>query len=641
MIKTFTCILALLLTAGLAGAQTIDEIQQYNAETGEPESPYDGQNVTVTGVVYVIGGTYNGGTHYIQGATGGISFFASGTGLEIGDLIELSGTVGSWGGEIQIENPSPAYDSSPGEPTPTPATPTEILSDYEWVGNFVAVTGIVTSKDGNSEFTLEADGEEDLIIYIDSDTGIDIGAVDVGDEYLVKSPVVVYNGLIELKPRMQSDLVEDPGGDTLPVISNISLANYAPTADMPIVISALIEDNSAVADAYLYYRNSDGETPDAWSNMAMADTGGDIWEATIPAGHTGSQVDYYIEATDDGAQTVTLPGDAPASYYEVAVGFTRIFDLQYVDPNEEDQTTPYFEKVLNIKGVITAGTGEAGAASKFILQTQEPDPVEGYRWGGVLVYEGTASGEYYRGDVVEIGGYGDEYNGLSEMIPHNGDAIDLISFGGELPLPERATTRVLADNTLEDGNGKLGEAYESVWVKTYAAMVIETGEYDEFLISDTEARADSCEVEPAVELTYVPTVGNVIYVEGYMDFSYGAFQVTPISDDFVTLTEWTAVEDTPSIETAGGFKAIYPNPFNPVTKIAFKINHDELTQLNVYNIRGELVRSLVNEQLPMGDYEMTWDGRDDRGQSLASGQYFARLRIGSTVMQVRKLSLVK
>ena len=43
----------------------------------------------------------------------------------------------------------------------------------------------------------------------------------------------------------------------------------------------------------------------------------------------------------------------------------------------------------------------------------------------------------------------------------------------------------------------------------------------------------------------------------------------------------------------------------------------------------------------MGSYQLTWDGRNTDGQSVASGQYFARLRIGKTVMQVRKLSLVK
>ncbi len=63
-------------------------------------------------------GTYNNGTHYILGATGGITFFQPGTGLALGDQVEVTGTVGTFSGEIQIASPNITYISSPGEPTP-------------------------------------------------------------------------------------------------------------------------------------------------------------------------------------------------------------------------------------------------------------------------------------------------------------------------------------------------------------------------------------------------------------------------------------------------------------------------------------------------------------------------------------------
>ena len=74
MSKLLLPMLAVVLMAGLATAQTIDEIQFYNPETGEPESPFDGQIVTVQGVIYCPAGIYNNGTHYLLGETGGISF---------------------------------------------------------------------------------------------------------------------------------------------------------------------------------------------------------------------------------------------------------------------------------------------------------------------------------------------------------------------------------------------------------------------------------------------------------------------------------------------------------------------------------------------------------------------------------------
>jgi len=242
---------------------------------------------------------------------------------------------------------------------------------------------------------------------------------------------------------------------------------------------------------------------------------------------------------------------------------------------------------------------------------------------------------------VEIGGFGNEYFGLTQILPHNGDAINLIGFGNDLPAPERVSTRHLRDDTLEDGDSRFGEAFEMVWVKTRAAVVMDTLGYGVYIVSDTGARADSVEIDPAIELTYQPIIGDVIFVEGYMDYDFGDYQVTPVADQFVTVTDWVPVEDLPDVRTAGGFEKVYPNPFNPATNLMFVLNRDELTQLNIYNLRGELVTSLVNDELPMGSYNLTWNGRDAAGEMVASGQYFARLRIGSEVTQVRKLSLVK
>jgi hypothetical protein len=636
-----TCLALLALGAGLAGAQTIDEIQQYDPVTGAPASPFAGQTVTVTGTVYVTPGTYNSGTHYIQGATGGIQFFLNGTGLNIGDIVEVTGTVGEFSGEIQISGPSPNFIGNEPEPTPTALTPDQVVNDYEQVGNFVEVTGIVTSKAAD-EFTLATGGEEDLLIFIDGDTGINIGAVDVGDEYLVRGPVVNFNGLIEVKPRFQADLVEDPTGDTVPVISNVAPDNYVLMSGSPVTVSATITDNSAVQSANLYYRDANVDGPlGGWQVAAMNNVGGDTYAATLPGAYTGTELEYYVEATDDGAQTVTQPGDAPDGFFELAVGLTSIYEMQYVHPDSANQDTPYLDRVLNITGVVTAGTSDVGAPSKFMVQEMDEGPYGGYAFGAVLVYEGTAAFEYFRGDVVEIGGYGNEFFGMTEMEPHNGNAVNLVAFGSELPPASRVNTRTLADDNLEDGNGILGEAWEAVWVKSFASEVVDTLGFGEYIISDTGARADSVDVDPYVALTYQPTIGDVLFVEGFIEYSFGDFQLTPIGDEFITVTGFVGVEDTPTVQAAGGFESVYPNPFNPATKLNFVLNRNELTQLNIYNIRGELVRSLVNERLPMGSYSLTWDGRDADGQTVASGAYFARLRIGKEVLQVRKLSLVK
>ncbi|MDQ7817834.1 MAG: FlgD immunoglobulin-like domain containing protein [Melioribacteraceae bacterium] len=72
----------------------------------------------------------------------------------------------------------------------------------------------------------------------------------------------------------------------------------------------------------------------------------------------------------------------------------------------------------------------------------------------------------------------------------------------------------------------------------------------------------------------------------------------------------------------------YPNPFNPSTKIAFEIPQAENVTLKIFNISGELIRTLTDESLGAGKYEKIWDGRDNTGNVVSSGIYIYRLNAG-------------
>ncbi len=230
------------------------------------------------------------------------------------------------------------------------------------------------------------------------------------------------------------------------------------------------------------------------------------------------------------------------------------------------------------------------------------------------------------------------------MIPHSSSAVEILSYFNDLPAPLEVHTSILTDNSAEDGDAATGEAYESVWVQTYNSEVINIDDaaFDSFQISDTGAQADSLVVDAIIDLIYVPVLGDRASVIGFMDYSYEAFELVPIRDEDVWTNQGTAAEDLPQIVDAGGFSAIAPNPFNPQTEISFVLTRDNLTQLNVYSMRGELVKTLVNGRLQGGqEHVARWDGTDMTGQKVSSGTYFARLRIGAELMQVRKLMLVK
>jgi hypothetical protein len=133
---------------------------------------------------------------------------------------------------------------------------------------------------------------------------------------------------------------------------------------------------------------------------------------------------------------------------------------------------------------------------------------------------------------------------------------------------------------------------------------------------------------------------------------------------------WGHVSDTDLTEVAytTGLVGNYPNPFNPETTIQFSVgNHrskptppaspawrsesgnvagdsdttrGELVRIDVYNIRGQKVRTLVNGLYGTGEHSVVWNGTDDNGRGVASGIYFYRMRAGEYT-DTRKMILMK
>lgn len=84
----------------------------------------------------------------------------------------------------------------------------------------------------------------------------------------------------------------------------------------------------------------------------------------------------------------------------------------------------------------------------------------------------------------------------------------------------------------------------------------------------------------------------------------------------------------------------YPNPFNPTTNIQYVIREQGEVSLNIYNLLGQLVRSLVNNVQSAGTHSVTWDGANQAGKQLTSGIYFYKLTAGNFV-SVKKMIMLK
>lgn len=137
-----------------------------------------------------------------------------------------------------------------------------------------------------------------------------------------------------------------------------------------------------------------------------------------------------------------------------------------------------------------------------------------------------------------------------------------------------------------------------------------------------------------------------IYKAFYLSFDYSQLNNQAQSAElFSDLMDWfgvqpTAVDDGQNAPALSQLIGNYPNPFNPSTTISFSLSVPCQTELSIFNLKGQKVRTLVNSLYPAGNHALVWDGKADSGAALGSGVYFIRLDTG-TQRQTRKMTLIK
>lgn len=84
----------------------------------------------------------------------------------------------------------------------------------------------------------------------------------------------------------------------------------------------------------------------------------------------------------------------------------------------------------------------------------------------------------------------------------------------------------------------------------------------------------------------------------------------------------------------------FPNPFNPSTTISYQIPEAGRVRLRLYDMLGQLVTTLVDREVAAGKHSVVWDGRNERGEFVATGVYLYRMEVAS-VVRTKKLVLAR
>ncbi len=106
------------------------------------------------------------------------------------------------------------------------------------------------------------------------------------------------------------------------------------------------------------------------------------------------------------------------------------------------------------------------------------------------------------------------------------------------------------------------------------------------------------------------------------------------------VTAITLDRDAAGLPAVNRLAQNYPNPFNSYTTLRYQLKQAGLVRLDIFDLAGQRVRTLIHESHEPGFYQAQWDGNNNRGANVSSGMYLARLQVGDFV-EVRKLLLVQ
>ncbi|MBN2461837.1 MAG: T9SS type A sorting domain-containing protein [Candidatus Cloacimonetes bacterium] len=168
-------------------------------------------------------------------------------------------------------------------------------------------------------------------------------------------------------------------------------------------------------------------------------------------------------------------------------------------------------------------------------------------------------------------------------------------------------------------------------------LFVGTGEHPNSLLEDSPC-IDTCDPDTlGLNLPPWDIIGNVRIWDGDGDgiaiidmgaYEYGAPPYVEIDEDFIVQTPESHLYQN------------YPNPFNPYTTISYLLAEVSSNTIKIYNIKGQIIKTFVNDVKSAGEHSVIWDGTDDNNKPVSSGIYFYKLKIND-YEKTKKMILLK
>lgn len=161
-----------------------------------------------------------------------------------------------------------------------------------------------------------------------------------------------------------------------------------------------------------------------------------------------------------------------------------------------------------------------------------------------------------------------------------------------------------------------------------------------FRVEDTmHVCIDTCFWPPQTSLLWSLVGGEKTYVPRLGNQKYSSYKVC--SKFPVVTSDVREIQGSDEVRPSGfSLSQNYPNPFNPTTNFQFTLAKSAQVRIDIFNIVGQKVKTLVDEEMKAGVYKADWDGKDEKGTPVSSGIYFYRMRAGD-FSNMKKMVLLK
>jgi predicted extracellular nuclease len=564
--------------------------------------------LSVEGVVTMYTGGYFAGSgntkFYLEDNTGGlqVQVFSGERSVQvpIGALVRVRGTVDAYRGAMEIvpevvpDDVQIIAKANPDGPwQPEKVTIQQAANDFETLpGRLVQVTGTVTRLEEftySYEIDLADDQGRIITLYIDKLTNINIEHIKLGSQYQATGILEIYDGLLELYPRLPSDLVEviPPSlmvsasapntiapGDAY--TTTLTVSNYTPDTLTDISVSIPLPSANARLDAILDGGRLNGSVI-TWNLPQLSGDGTSInlHYRLRPTSSSGFILDQGYTAT---ASNWSDQASGPAIY--TFIGDTvPIWAIQ-----GSGNRSPYVLDNISTQGVVIGVFPDLGG---FWIQDTSPDNDPATSEGLFVETSGFAP-SVETGDLVEVNGQIREPSQQTTLAIEDSKDIKTLAQGNTLPMPieiNPPTHQLAANQYYETLEGML------VQISSPALAVSPTSQYGEYVLVPSTFHVNrlwqgddngfmimvddgSSEVHyDRSTLAYVVSTGDhVSGLVGPLAYTYGRYKIEPTSSPQVEHIS----KPLPSLEPTNPmefrlmtwnvenlFDTVEPNPSDP------------------------------------------------------------------------------